>query len=193
MTALVQLYAPDIPPADYDCSASVVTDEGEISRCAICLEGPCAKGERSHRRDCHSADAPSPSLLNYIRREREVQQNDSLVNGQVSATQSPPDAATNSARCGTSQTWTMLRHDCPNHLGLCAPPQDCLHASAKHRPTCPLCRTPLGDMLLVRGTLTTWTILQNDDPNHLGLWYNALPEHQTALIASGCACPSRPR
>ena len=122
MTALVQLYAPDIPPADYDCSASVVTDEGEISRCAICLEGPCAKGERSHRRDCHSADAPSPSLLNYIRREREVQQNDSLVNGQVSATQSPPDAATNSARCGTSQTWTMLRHDCPNHLGLCAPP-----------------------------------------------------------------------
>ena len=33
---------------------------------------------------------------------------------------------------------------------------------------------------------TTWTILQNDDPCHLGLRCNALPEHQMALITSGC-------
>ena len=38
---------------------------------------------------------------------------------------------------------------------------------------------------------TKWTILQQDGPNHLGLWYNALPEHQIALITSGCA-PVRP-
>ena len=33
---------------------------------------------------------------------------------------------------------------------------------------------------------TTWTILQNDDPNHLGMRCNAFPEHQMALITSGC-------
>ena len=33
---------------------------------------------------------------------------------------------------------------------------------------------------------TTWTILQRDGPNHLGLWCNALPARQTALITSGC-------
>ena len=33
---------------------------------------------------------------------------------------------------------------------------------------------------------TTWTILQNDDPNHLGLRCNAFLEHQMALITSGC-------
>ena len=38
--------------------------------------------------------------------------------------------------------------------------------------------------------LVLWTILQHDGPDHLGLWYNALPEHQMALIASGCGCPS---
>ena len=42
------------------------------------------------------------------------------------------------------------------------------------------------------GRPTTWTILQHDGPDHLGLCYNALPEHQMALIASGCA-PSRRR
>ena len=36
--------------------------------------------------------------------------------------------------------------------------------------------------------LTARTNLQNDDPNHLGLRCNALPEHQMALITSGlCA------
>ena len=44
---------------------------------------------------------------------------------------------------------------------------------------------------------TTWTILQHDGPDHLGLWYNALPEHHMALITSGCApaapASSRPR
>ena len=35
--------------------------------------------------------------------------------------------------------------------------------------------------------LTTWTILQNDDPNHLGMRCNALPGHQMALITSVCA------
>ena len=34
---------------------------------------------------------------------------------------------------------------------------------------------------------TTWTITRYDGPNHLGLWYNALPEHQMALITSDCA------
>ena len=37
------------------------------------------------------------------------------------------------------------------------------------------------------GHLTTWTILQKDDPDHLGMRCNALPEHQMALITSGCA------
>ena len=35
-----------------------------------------------------------------------------------------------------------------------------------------------------------WTILQKDGPTYLGLWHNVLPEHQMALITSGCA-PSR--
>ena len=34
--------------------------------------------------------------------------------------------------------------------------------------------------------LTTWTILKKDDPNHFRLRCNALPEHQIALITSGC-------
>ena len=38
----------------------------------------------------------------------------------------------------------------------------------------------------VRGP-ASWTITRHDGPNHLGLWYNALPEHQMALITSGCA------
>ena len=33
---------------------------------------------------------------------------------------------------------------------------------------------------------TTWTVIQHDGPNHLGLWYNVLPEYQVALITSGC-------
>ena len=33
---------------------------------------------------------------------------------------------------------------------------------------------------------TTWTTIQNDDPNHLGLRCNAFPAHQMALITSGC-------
>ena len=40
-------------------------------------------------------------------------------------------------------------------------------------------------MNLVRDP-TKWTILQHDGPDNLGLWYNALPERQMALIASGC-------
>ena len=32
---------------------------------------------------------------------------------------------------------------------------------------------------------TTWTILQKDGPNYLGLWYNVLPEYQMALITLG--------
>ena len=35
--------------------------------------------------------------------------------------------------------------------------------------------------------LTTYTTRKNDDPNHLELRFNALPAHQMALIASGCA------
>ena len=36
------------------------------------------------------------------------------------------------------------------------------------------------------GTPTTWTPLQKNGPNHLGLRYNALSEHQMALVTSGC-------
>ena len=40
---------------------------------------------------------------------------------------------------------------------------------------------------------TTWTTLQQDRPDHLGLWYNVLPEHQIALITSVCVpCRTRP-
>ena len=40
--------------------------------------------------------------------------------------------------------------------------------------------------ILVRDPTTwTWTILQQDGPYHLGLWYNARPEHKMALITSG--------
>ena len=38
----------------------------------------------------------------------------------------------------------------------------------------------------VRGP-TTWTIIRQCGPNHLGLRYNAIPEHQMSLITSGCA------
>ena len=36
----------------------------------------------------------------------------------------------------------------------------------------------------------TWTITRHGGPNHLGLWCDALPEHQLAVIASGCVRPS---
>ena len=69
------------------------------------------------------------------------------------------------------------------------------------RPSCPapgwvtgvdrLSGRPNGNKLLTgeggAGTPTTWTILQNDGPNHLGLWCNVLPAHPMALITSGCA------
>ena len=35
------------------------------------------------------------------------------------------------------------------------------------------------------------TVNRHYGPNHLGLWYDALPEHQMALITPDCA-PSRP-
>ena len=34
-----------------------------------------------------------------------------------------------------------------------------------------------------------WTVLQKDDPNHLGLRCNAFHAHQMALITSGCVPP----
>ena len=40
-------------------------------------------------------------------------------------------------------------------------------------------------IITVRAPPQTWTVLQQDGPNHLGLWCDALPEHQTALITSG--------
>ena len=43
----------------------------------------------------------------------------------------------------------------------------------------------------VRDPPTAWTVLQHDGPDHLGLRCNAFPDHQMALIASGCA-PFRP-
>ena len=33
---------------------------------------------------------------------------------------------------------------------------------------------------------TTWTVLQKHGPNHLESRHNELPEHQMALITSGC-------
>ena len=39
------------------------------------------------------------------------------------------------------------------------------------------------------GHPTTWAFLQQDGPNHLGSWYNVLPEYQAALITSGCVPP----
>ena len=41
-------------------------------------------------------------------------------------------------------------------------------------------------------SLTTWTILQKDGPNHHELRYNVLIAHQMTLITSGCV-PFRER
>ena len=46
-------------------------------------------------------------------------------------------------------------------------------------------RMRLDQNSVVRG-LTTWTILQKYDPNHLGMRCNGLPEYQMGLITSGC-------
>ena len=46
-------------------------------------------------------------------------------------------------------------------------------------------------MALVRAP-TAWTILQQDGPNHLGLWYNVIPEHQIDLITLVCVPCSAP-
>ena len=35
-------------------------------------------------------------------------------------------------------------------------------------------------------TSVKWTILQHNGADHLGLWRDALPGHQMALITSGC-------
>ena len=45
---------------------------------------------------------------------------------------------------------------------------------------------------------TTWTTLHKDGPNHLGLRFNSLPDHQMAVITSGCVpfsgrCGAEPR
>ena len=40
---------------------------------------------------------------------------------------------------------------------------------------------------------TTWTVLQQDGPNHLGLWCNLPPEHQTALITCRIAMCRSPQ
>ena len=45
-----------------------------------------------------------------------------------------------------------------------------------------------GDASITCGTIshvTTRTVLQQDGPDHLGLWLNAIPEHQMAVITSG--------
>ena len=38
------------------------------------------------------------------------------------------------------------------------------------------------------GDPTTWTALQQDGPNHLGLWCNALPGHQKQPVSSRVVC-----
>ena len=40
--------------------------------------------------------------------------------------------------------------------------------------------------MMVRGS-TNMDTTRHDGPNHLGLWCDALPEHQMALITSDCA------
>ena len=37
---------------------------------------------------------------------------------------------------------------------------------------------------------TTRAVLQHDDPNHLGLWWNALPEHRNGPNHLGFVCPA---
>ena len=44
-------------------------------------EAQASSGDASHRRDCHFADATSPSLLKRLQRQRGTQQNDSLADG----------------------------------------------------------------------------------------------------------------
>ena len=44
---------------------------------------------------------------------------------------------------------------------------------------------------LVRDPHSMWTALQKVGPNHLGMRYNALPEHRMGLITLGCV-PFRP-
>ena len=84
----------------------------------------------------------------------------------------------------------------PSHLGFCVlqPEGENLPKNAtKYLPATLIqklfnCRIALSKSAAVhkvRG-LTTWTALQNDDPNHLELRFNALPEHQMALVTSGC-------
>ena len=40
--------------------------------------------------------------------------------------------------------------------------------------------------MLAPAAPTAWTVLQQNGPDHLGLWYNMLPWHQIALITSDC-------
>ena len=39
--------------------------------------------------------------------------------------------------------------------------------------------------------LATWTIFQNDGPDHLGLRWNAFPAHQMAIFTTGCVHSDR--
>ena len=64
----------------------------------------------------------------------------------------------------------------------------CRRTSTKRRT--PPGRSSFGAASSVRDP-KTWTILQRDGPNHLGLRHNALPAHQMALITSDCAPSSR--
>ena len=41
-------------------------------------------------------------------------------------------------------------------------------------------------------TTTAWAVLRRNGPNHLGLWRDALPEHQMAVLTSDCVRDALP-
>ena len=47
----------------------------------------------------------------------------------------------------------------------------------------------LVDIVDGAGTPTTWTILRQDGPNNLGLWYNAIPGHENGPNQLGLCVP----
>ena len=67
----------------------------------------------------------------------------------------------------------------PNHLGLFA-----LQGQVSY--TAAWWAVGLGIDLSLGAGPHNMTILQDDGPNDVGLWSNALSRHQTALITSGC-------
>ena len=96
-------------------------------------------------------------------------------------------------RCGAPTAWTVLQNDDADHLGMrcnALPEHQMALITSDHVPFSHDRRPPSAVAVLQRrrcGAPTTWTVLQQHGPNHLGMRCNALPGHQMALITSGCA------